>query len=239
MRSADYCWQFGTCCRPTPPYAGGNGRTGSIIKHRCIVLLSCLSGCAAVVSGTTDVVSVSSSPPGTNCSVARSGSVIGIVTATPGMTSVAKRGSPFQVTCSKPGCHIATAVAPSSFSGWTFRTLVVDASPGTNFSNPSRVDVALASKPAELPTANLVTARMMALPPRTRFLRNLLEVGARRRKRQPNRLLPERCLVCRPDSLQPHHRFRPTGRNDQHQPRRFLRHAPVRRAPAPCTRQHR
>ena len=156
----------------------------------CLSLLL-LSGCATVIGGTSQVVSISTAPEGAACKVERSGSLIGTVPSTPGLVQLSKGVRDLTVTCTKPGYDTATASAGSSFNGYTFGNLivggaigiVVDVATGANFDYPPMVDVAMNPAAGSLPpTAALTypsgarlrrvsaedrgidTTRMMALP---------------------------------------------------------------------------
>ena len=117
--------------------------------------LLALSGCASIVSGSSQVVSVSTTPPGATCEVARRGAPLGVINATPGMVHIGKSAADLNVTCTKPGYETATAATPSSFNGWTFGNLilggaigiVVDVATGADFDYPPLVQVSMKAKP--------------------------------------------------------------------------------------------
>ena len=165
-----------------------------------------LSGCATVVSGTSQTVAISSTPQGAYCSVSRGGGQVGAISSTPGNVSVGKSGSALSVTCSKPGYQSATSFANSSFNGWTFGNIVVggligvavDASTGANFDYPASIDVPMQPDvsarpmisqrleqmeptPASMAARSMVTAKGMAQPDGSRgkraFLRGACSAG--------------------------------------------------------------
>ena len=156
----------------------------------CLSLLL-LSGCATVVGGTSQVVSISTAPEGAACKVERGGAIIGMVPSTPGLVQLSKGMHDLSVSCSKPGYDTATARAGSSFNGYTFGNLiiggaigiVVDVATGANFDYPPLVDVAMNPTPGSMPPVaaltyptgasvirvsavnrGIYTTRMMALP---------------------------------------------------------------------------
>ncbi len=158
----------------------------------CLFLIL-LPGCATVVSGANQVVSVSTSPPGATCSIDRGGALVGSVPSTPGVLPIGKSGRDLTVTCTKPGYQTARTVSASSFNGWTFGNLVVggligvaiDASTGANFDYPPLIDVAMLPDPAsarpssasplaEAPDRQLITTRMMRLPENSPAKRSFL-----------------------------------------------------------------
>ncbi len=61
-----------------------------------------LGGCATVVEGTIQVVTIDSDPQGAQCRLSREGRVIGQV-ATPGAVRVDKSSNPITVLCNKDG----------------------------------------------------------------------------------------------------------------------------------------
>ena len=126
-------------------------KEADINKSVLFALALLLPGCATVVNGTTQTMTVNTAPQGAACTLEREGANIGMVTATPGMVSFSKSGKELAVTCNKPGYLAATARAVPSFSGWTFGNLllggivgvVVDASTGANFNYPNQVTLPL------------------------------------------------------------------------------------------------
>lgn len=130
-----------------------------MLRYVVCFCLPLLSGCATILGGTSQNVSVETSPPGASCTADRQGSPVASVTATPGLMRVGKNGSDLSVTCTKPGYQAARATAPSSFNGLTFVNLalgglvgvVVDASSGANFDYPSQVTMQLQPDPSAPP----------------------------------------------------------------------------------------
>ncbi len=119
-----------------------------------------LSACATIVNGTSQSVTVSTTPPAATCTLDRVGARIGAVAQTPGSVRLDKSKNDLSVTCNKPGYQTATVVRGPSFNGWTFGNIVaggvigavVDASSGANYEYPSDIRLDLvADAPAPLP----------------------------------------------------------------------------------------
>jgi len=93
-----------------------------------IVLLApvvLLSACATIVSGTSQAVSVSTTPAGAACAVDRLGMRIAVVPQTPGAVRVDKSKNDLMVTCSLPGYQTTTVVQPSGFNITTLGNVFV------------------------------------------------------------------------------------------------------------------
>jgi hypothetical protein len=147
-----------------------------------------LSACATIVNGSSQTVTVSTTPAGATCTVDRVGARIGAVAQTPGSMRLDKSKNDLSVTCSKPGFQTATVSKAPSFGGATFGNLiaggvigvVVDAASGANYEYPGDIRLELAAEaPAALPplalqapvtapdtveAANAVPARSMRRP---------------------------------------------------------------------------
>ncbi len=133
------------------------------MRFVALLSLALLSACATMVEGTTDTVTLSSTPEGATCTLERGGERIGAVASTPGSVSLSKSRNDLVVQCSKPGYRPETKVVQSSFTGTTFGNLllggvvgvVVDAASGANSQYPKdiRIDMAEEPRPAAAPMA--------------------------------------------------------------------------------------
>ena len=132
--------------------------------------LAMLSACATIVNGTSQSVTVSTTPPAATCTLDRVGARIGAVAQTPGSVRLDKSKNDLSVTCNKAGYQTATVVREPSLSGWTAGNIVfglvgvgigavVDASSGANYEYPAdiRLDM-VADVPAPLPPIALQAA---------------------------------------------------------------------------------
>lgn len=81
-----------------------------------ILMLAVLSGCASVLSGTSQTITVNSEPQGAECKLIREGNVIQTVPATPTQVSVEKSKHDITVECTKPGYGVGKGVINSGSS---------------------------------------------------------------------------------------------------------------------------
>jgi uncharacterized membrane protein len=110
------------------------------------------SGCASIVEGTDQSVTVQTSPSGASCELKRDGAVIGIVNPTPGTVTVDKSKDDIAVICKKDGYQDGSGAFSSEFQGMTFGNLLfggiigvaVDASSGAMHEYPASVTVVMA-----------------------------------------------------------------------------------------------
>ncbi|HUA52403.1 MAG TPA: hypothetical protein VMB81_09575 [Candidatus Sulfotelmatobacter sp.] len=71
-----------------------------------------LSGCAAVLTGTADSVTVNSEPTGAECHVDRMSQPIAVIKSTPETVRIVRSSYPVEITCSKEGLAGALTVTP-------------------------------------------------------------------------------------------------------------------------------
>jgi len=131
-----------------------NQSRSHMLKNILVLPLALLSACATLVNGTSQTVTVSTTPPGASCTLDRVGTRVGAVSITPGSVRLDKSKNDLSVTCNKEGFQTATVAHAPSFSGATFGNLiaggvigvVVDAASGANYSYPDdiRIDMAAA-----------------------------------------------------------------------------------------------
>jgi uncharacterized protein YceK len=142
------------------------------MKHILFPLLAAvsLSGCATIMEGTTQSVTVATTPPGAHCTIDREGGRIGEIATTPGSLQLNKSGKDLSITCVKAGYQTATIAQSPDFSGTTFGNIIIgggigaiaDAASGANYKYPTQVNVALA--PDGLPAPPLASSTLS--PPR-------------------------------------------------------------------------
>ena len=127
-----------------------------MLKTFLLFPLAMLSACATLVNGTSQNVTVSTNPPGANCTLDRIGARVGAIPATPGSVRVDKSKNDLSVTCAKDGYQTATVSRPPSFGAATFGNIiaggvvgvVVDAASGANYTYPDDIRIDLAANPA-------------------------------------------------------------------------------------------
>lgn len=102
-----------------------NSRMG---RHACLAaafLAALSSGCATIVKGTHQSVTVKTTPPGANCELKRQASSLGFVNPTPGTIQVDKSKTDLSVICNKSGHLETTATLPSSFQSWSLGNILI------------------------------------------------------------------------------------------------------------------
>ena len=125
-----------------------------------LVLAALLSGCATIVEGGSQNVTVETSPPGATCAVDRMGQRLGMVAPTPGTVRIDKSKNDLAITCTKDGFRPASIAQAPSFGATTLGNIiaggvigvVVDAASGANYTYPA--DVKLELSPAGWPLAS-------------------------------------------------------------------------------------
>lgn len=135
-------------------------------RFAVLALVALLPACATVVEGTSDTVTLSTTPAGATCTVDRNGERVGAVAATPGSLRLSKSRHDLNVTCTKEGYQPSTTTASSRFTGATFGNVlvggvvgvVVDAASGANNRYPPDVRLDLAENPAAPPPAPVAQA---------------------------------------------------------------------------------
>jgi len=119
-----------------------------------------LSGCATIVEGTTQPVSVNTTPVmGANCTLRNSEGTWYVTT--PGSTTVHKTKNDLDITCTKSGYADGHVVATSHFGATTMGNVIaggligvgIDAASGANYHYDSPITVPLGDKAAQAAAA--------------------------------------------------------------------------------------
>ncbi|GAN66971.1 hypothetical protein [Acetobacter orientalis] len=79
-----------------------------------------LSGCASIVSGGHQTISITTNPPGAKCAVYRDGIQIGSINSTPGSVTVSRKESDLTIGCLKEHYDFSNAQNTSDVNGWVF-----------------------------------------------------------------------------------------------------------------------
>jgi hypothetical protein len=123
-----------------------------------------LSGCASVIEGTSQLITVNTNPSGADCSLNRNPEgVIGRVSGTPSGVTIRKTKYDITIKCTKAGYQEATYLNHSGAAGATFGNIVlgggigwaVDSASGSDNKYDSPVNITLV--PASAPSASLTT----------------------------------------------------------------------------------
>lgn len=123
-----------------------------------VVIALSLSGCATIVEGSDQTVTVTTTPSGAMCELKRDGQVVAVVNPTPGSASIDKSKHDVSVTCSKEGYQGGGGALSSKFQGMTFGNILfggiigvaVDASSGAMHQYEPSIHVTLI--PEEFPS---------------------------------------------------------------------------------------
>ena len=121
----------------------------------------CLSGCATIVSGTSQEIKVVTNPAGADCQFVREGSVIASVNNTPGGVTIKKTKHDITLKCNKVGYQEATYLNHSGADGATFGNIVlgggigwaIDSASGSDNKYTGEVNVTLVPVMAAAPPA--------------------------------------------------------------------------------------
>jgi hypothetical protein len=89
-----------------------------------------LSGCASIISGTSQEIKVVTNPPGANCELLREGEVIARVYQTPGGATIQKTKHDITLACHKEGYQEASYVNHSGIDGATYGNIVLGGAVG-------------------------------------------------------------------------------------------------------------
>jgi hypothetical protein len=89
------------------------------------IVISCLSGCASIVGGTTQTISVNTNPPAATCQVNQGIRPVGSVSSTPGGFTVKKTRDDLQLICKKEGYQDSSHIITSDLEPWVFGNVVL------------------------------------------------------------------------------------------------------------------
>jgi hypothetical protein len=114
--------------------------------------------CASLFEGTTQEISVSTSPADARCTFWRNGAPIADIASTPGAVRIRKTKSDLVIVCSKTGYAAATYLNRSGLAGATWANVmtiglawVVDSVSGADNKYDSPISLVLAPLPAGAP----------------------------------------------------------------------------------------
>jgi hypothetical protein len=129
---------------------------GAFMRTVVLVLAAVCGGCATIVEGTSQSISVDVSPSTGTCIVSRQGEQLGISTPEKRVVSISKSQHDLQFSCSAPGYQGKTETLSSNMAAATVVSFflldlgIVDAASGAWKKYPERITVVLEPSP---PTA--------------------------------------------------------------------------------------
>ena len=84
----------------------------------------CLSGCASILSGTSQQVMVNTNPGGARCGIYKEGERVATIDSTPGSATVQRTKHDIWLACVKPGYQAATYRNHSGIANASFGNLI-------------------------------------------------------------------------------------------------------------------
>lgn len=89
-----------------------------------LVALPLIGGCATIVEGTDQTVTVISDPAGAECELRRDGEILAVVNPTPGSVSIDKSQDSVVVRCRLDGYEDSVGTLSADFQGMTFGNIL-------------------------------------------------------------------------------------------------------------------
>jgi len=129
----------------------------------------CLSGCGTITQGTSQTITITSSPPGGHCDLNRKGEHVATLDHTPGAVKVDKTKNDILLTCTLAGYQDASVNLESGYGVGTFGNIIlgggigwaIDSASGADNKYPSSANVQFvpiaAATPAAAPVAQTLT----------------------------------------------------------------------------------
>jgi hypothetical protein len=117
-----------------------------------VAMMAGVGGCASVISGTSQTLTLDTVPSGADCSLSRKGLVIGRVNPTPGGVYVQRTHDDITVSCTKEGYQTGSFLNKSGLEAATFGNIIlgglvgvfVDAASGANNKYDEKMRIVLA-----------------------------------------------------------------------------------------------
>lgn len=125
-----------------------------------IYVIAFSSGCASILAGKTQNLTISTNPPGANCQLTRQGEIVGSISPSPGAIMVNKTKHDISVVCKKEGYQDATGFLKSGTEGATFVNILAGGVIGWGIDSASGAD----NKYPEVTTITLVPIETAAPP---------------------------------------------------------------------------
>jgi hypothetical protein len=117
------------------------------------------TGCATILAGKSQTVTVATNPPGARCEMLREGRVIGTVENTPGAITLLKTKHDIDLTCRKEGFIEGKGFGDSGVEGATYGNIILGGLIGWGIDSAVGAD----NKYPDVMTVNLVPASLGAM----------------------------------------------------------------------------
>ncbi|HEX4272476.1 MAG TPA: hypothetical protein VHZ32_13865 [Rhizomicrobium sp.] len=113
------------------------------------ITASCLSGCGTITQGTSQNITITSTPPGGHCDLTRKGEHVATLDSAPGTVKVDKTKNDILLTCKMVGYQDASANLESGYGAGTFGNIIlgggigwaIDSATGADNKYPSSASV--------------------------------------------------------------------------------------------------
>lgn len=115
-------------------------------------MVTIYTGCASILAGRSQTITLNSNPPGARCEVLREGRIVGTVENTPGAITLDKTKHDMDVVCKKEGFTEAKGFAESGTEGATFGNILLGGGIGWAIDSAAGAD----NKYPDVVTVNLV-----------------------------------------------------------------------------------
>jgi hypothetical protein len=138
---------------------------------------SSLAGCGTITQGTSQNITITSSPPGGHCELTRKGEHVATLDRTPGTVKVDKTKNDILLTCSMAGFQDASANLESGYGAGTFGNIIlgggigwaIDSATGADNNYPSSAQVqfipaGMVAPPAPPPPADVGARQLRGKP---------------------------------------------------------------------------
>ena len=114
-----------------------------------LVAASSLAGCGTITQGTSQNITITSTPPGGHCDLTRKGEHVATLDKTPGVVKVDKTKNDILLTCNLAGYQEASANLESGYGAGTFGNIIlgggigwaIDSATGADNKYPSSATV--------------------------------------------------------------------------------------------------
>lgn len=146
-----------------------------MLRHACIAILvissPLVTGCATILSGKTQAITVDSTPSGARCELIRQGRVVGVVDPTPGSVMLEKTKHDIEVICKRNGVEAGKYFADSGIDGAVYANIIlggligwgVDSAVGADNKYPEVINVSLATTPEPVASSSSATDTVLKL----------------------------------------------------------------------------
>ena len=133
----------------------------------------CLSGCGTITQGTSQNITITSTPPGGHCELTRKGEHVATLDKTPGTVKVDKTKNDILLTCTREGYQEASLNLESGYGAGTFGNIIlgggigwaIDSASGADNKYPSSADIKFIPVNTTVSSAEASTGQTVKVTP--------------------------------------------------------------------------